>query len=37
VTIDIGLDVHVDVTLAEGVELSEKRAEVLRKCVCELA
>jgi hypothetical protein len=34
VTVDIGLDVHVDVPLAEGIELSAKRAEVLRKCVC---
>jgi len=34
VTVDIGLDVHVDVPLAEGIELSAKRAEVLRKCAC---
>lgn len=31
VTMDIGLDVHVDVPLAEGIELSRKRAEVLQK------
>ena len=31
VTVDIGLDVHVDVPLAEGIELSRKRVEVLQK------